>query len=157
MTSTELGYVSGVTGAIQTQMNGKAPLASPDLTGVPTAPTASSGVNNTQIATTAFVKSLGYITGYTETDPTIFAWAKAATKPSYTFTEIGSKPTTLAGYGITDGQLLIATGTTAQYYRGDKTWQTLNTAGVPELTNLYWTSARFDTAFSGKTTSNLAE
>lgn len=33
-----------------------APLASPDLTGVPTAPTAASGTNTTQIATTAFVK-----------------------------------------------------------------------------------------------------
>lgn len=32
----------------------------------------------------------------------VYAWAKAATKPSYTFSEIGSKPTTLAGYGITD-------------------------------------------------------
>lgn len=30
-------------------------------------------------------------------------WAKQPTKPSYTFAEIGSKPTTLAGYGITDG------------------------------------------------------
>lgn len=39
---------------------------------------------------------------YTETDPTISAWAKAATKPSYTWTEIGSKPTTIVGYGITD-------------------------------------------------------
>ncbi|ASQ19673.1 phage tail protein [Enterobacter hormaechei] len=35
----------------------KAPLASPALTGTPTAPTAAQTVNNTQIATTAFVKS----------------------------------------------------------------------------------------------------
>ena len=35
----------------------KAPLLSPALTGTPTAPTASQSVNNTQIATTAFVKS----------------------------------------------------------------------------------------------------
>lgn len=35
----------------------KAPLASPALTGVPTAPTAAQTVNNTQVATTAFVKS----------------------------------------------------------------------------------------------------
>ena len=33
----------------------KAPLASPALTGVPTAPTAAQGTNNTQIATTAYV------------------------------------------------------------------------------------------------------
>ena len=35
----------------------KAPLSSPTLTGTPTAPTAAQSVNNTQIATTAFVKS----------------------------------------------------------------------------------------------------
>ncbi|EJA4801990.1 phage tail protein [Escherichia coli] len=35
----------------------KAPLSSPALTGTPTAPTAPQSVNNTQIATTAFVKS----------------------------------------------------------------------------------------------------
>ncbi|MIC49155.1 phage tail protein [Escherichia coli] len=35
----------------------KAPLASPAMTGTPTAPTAEQTVNNTQIATTAFVKS----------------------------------------------------------------------------------------------------
>ncbi|EMW94407.1 phage tail-collar fiber family protein [Escherichia coli ThroopD] len=35
----------------------KAPLASPALTGTPTAPTAAQTVNNTQIATTAFVKA----------------------------------------------------------------------------------------------------
>ncbi|EFU0704746.1 phage tail protein [Escherichia coli] len=35
----------------------KAPLASPALTGVPTAPTAAQGTNNTQIATTAYVRA----------------------------------------------------------------------------------------------------
>lgn len=35
----------------------KAPLASPALTGTPTAPTATAGTNTTQIATTAFVKT----------------------------------------------------------------------------------------------------
>ena len=36
----------------------------------------------------------------------------------------------------------ITAGTTAQYFRGDKTFQTLNTSVVPELTNLYYTEAR---------------
>ena len=31
----------------------------------------------------------GYITGYTESDPTVPAWAKAASKPSYTKSEVG--------------------------------------------------------------------
>ena len=39
-------------------------------------------------------------------------------------------------------QPTIPTGTTSQYYRGDKTWQTLNTSVVPEGTNLYFTNAR---------------
>lgn len=58
------------------------------------------------------------------------------------WSEITGKPTTLAGYGITDAQGFITAGTTAQYYRGDKTWQTLNTASVPESGNLYFTEAR---------------
>ena len=42
---------------INTALGTKAPLASPALTGTPTAPTATAGTNTTQIATTAFVKS----------------------------------------------------------------------------------------------------
>ena len=45
----------------------------------------------------------------TETDPTVPSWAKSQNKPSYNFSEIGSKPTTIAGYGITDAK--IANGT----------------------------------------------
>ena len=33
------------------------------------------------------------------------SWSKASTKPSYAFSEIGSKPTTLSGYGITDAKI----------------------------------------------------
>ena len=40
---------------ITTSLSLKAPLASPALTGVPTSPTAASGTNTTQVATTAFV------------------------------------------------------------------------------------------------------
>ena len=54
-TAAELNFVGGVTSAIQTQLNAKAPLASPALTGTPTAPTATALTNTTQIATTAFV------------------------------------------------------------------------------------------------------
>lgn len=44
----------------------------------------------------------GYISGYTETDPTVPSWAKQSSKPAYSFSEIGSKPSTISGYGITD-------------------------------------------------------
>lgn len=61
------GYISATFQDIliaQSQVSGlgdalaaKAPLASPNLTGTPTAPTADAGTNTTQIATTAFVKN----------------------------------------------------------------------------------------------------
>ena len=40
---------------LKVELDKKAPLASPALTGVPTAPTAAAGTSTTQIATTAFV------------------------------------------------------------------------------------------------------
>ena len=46
--------IAQVTG-LQTALDAKAALASPALTGSPTAPTATAGTNTTQIATTAFV------------------------------------------------------------------------------------------------------
>ena len=76
-THTQLNFVSGVTSAlqtqldakaaityvdagtsnIQTQLNAKAALASPAFTGTPTVPTATAGTNTTQIASTAFVRT----------------------------------------------------------------------------------------------------
>lgn len=41
-------------------------------------------------------------------------------------------------------QPTITAGTTAQYYRGDKTMQTLDSTAVVEGTNLYFTNARAD-------------
>ena len=57
VTSTELGYLDGVTSSIQTQLNAKAKLASPAFSGTPTAPTQASTNNSTRIATTAFVNN----------------------------------------------------------------------------------------------------
>lgn len=34
----------------------------------------------------------GFITGYTETDPTVPSWAKASSKPTYTASEVGALP-----------------------------------------------------------------
>ena len=46
----------------------------------------------------------------------------------------------------------IPAGTTLQYWRGDKSWQTLNTSVVPESGNLYYTDARSRSAISLTTT-----
>jgi hypothetical protein len=52
---------------------------------------------------------------------------------------------------------LITAGTTAQYYRGDKTFQTLNTTAVAEGTNLYFTNQRaIDALLSSLTITNSA-
>lgn len=54
----------------------------------------------------AFTNDAGYLTSYTETDPTVPSWAKASSKPTYTASEVGalasnttyvSKITTTAG------------------------------------------------------------
>lgn len=60
--------------------------ALPDTTVIPTVPTKVS----------AFTNDAGYLTGYTETDPTVPAWAKAASKPTYTASEVGALPDTTA-------------------------------------------------------------
>ena len=71
---TEVGYLDGVTSAIQTQLNAKAasshthsayaPLASPAFTGAPTAPTPAQFDNDVSLATTAFVqRALGNFQG----------------------------------------------------------------------------------------------
>ena len=53
-----------------------------DKTELPTVPTLIS----------AFTNDKGYMTEFTETDPTVPAWAKAENKPSYTAAEVGALP-----------------------------------------------------------------
>ena len=55
VTSTEFQYINSLSSNAQDQINLKAPLASPALTGNPTAPTQSAGNNSTRLATTAYV------------------------------------------------------------------------------------------------------
>ncbi len=55
-----------------------------DLDNTPTIPTNISAFNN----------DAGYLTSYTETDPTVPSWAKQSTKPTYTANEVGALPDT---------------------------------------------------------------
>ena len=73
----------------------KAPLASPALTGTPTAPTASSGTNTTQLATTAFVTAA---TSGLATDTNL---ANKAPINSPTFTGTPAAPTASSGTNTT--------------------------------------------------------
>jgi len=52
----------------------------------------------------------------------------------------------------TDYEAAITAGTTAQYWRGDKTFQTLNSAAVTESGNLYYTDARVASYINASTT-----
>ena len=78
---------------IRTAVNSKADIASPTLTGTPAAPTATTGTNTTQVATTAFVQTeLGTITA---------AVVNALVYPVgsiYTAT-VSTNPNTLLGMG----------------------------------------------------------
>ena len=57
VTTAEMGFLAGTTSDIQTQFDAKAPLASPALTGNPTAPTQTADNNSTRLATTAYVQT----------------------------------------------------------------------------------------------------
>lgn len=49
------------------------------------------------------LEDAGYISGYTETDPTVPSWAKASTKPTYTASEVGALPTGATLDSVADG------------------------------------------------------
>ncbi len=51
-----------------------------------------SEIPNVPTAVSAFTNDAGYITEYVETDPTVPAWAKADTKPTYTAAEVHALP-----------------------------------------------------------------
>ena len=101
-----------------TDVSGKADLVSPAFTGTPTAPTAASGTNNTQIATTAFVASayafsgVEFVSGNSSTGTHD---ANAMTSNGhYYYTSNG--PSTSIGASTDDGSIL------SQAYNG--TWVT---------------------------------
>ena len=74
----------GITSTDITNWNNKSDFSGDydDLTDKPTIPSKTSDLTNDS----------GFITGYTETDPTVPSWAKQATKPTYTASEVGALP-----------------------------------------------------------------
>lgn len=116
-----------------------APLASPALTGTPTAPTAAAGTNTTQIATTAFVASaISGITGSMVFKGTIGTGGTAGTALPTTGVRVGDTykiitAGTYAGQAAKVGDLFIASATTptwAYVPSGDDTDVTQVTAGA---------------------------
>lgn len=97
---------------IATAVATKADLASPALTGTPTAPTASTGTNSTQLATTAFVQA-----------------ALAAIYPIgsvYTNISDSTNPGTLLGFGT---WVAITGKVVVGYDSGDTTFSTAGATG----------------------------
>jgi hypothetical protein len=94
--------------ALQTAVNTKADLASPALTGVPTAPTATAGTNTTQLSTTAFV---------TTALRTLYPIGSI-----YTST-VSTNPNTLFGFGTWvaygEGRVLIGASGSGLYIAGN--------------------------------------
>lgn len=128
-THTELNYVDGVTSAIQTQLDAKAALASPALTGTPTAPTATALTNSTQIATTA----------YTDAAVTALGATKAnLASPALTGTP--TAPTATAGTSTT--QIATTEFVTATAFASALPAQTGNSGKVitTDGTNASWTA-----------------
>ena len=95
-----------------------APLASPALTGTPTAPTASAGTNTTQIATTQFVQSaISGIAGAMYFKGTIGTGGSAGTALPTSGVKVGDTykiitAGTYAGQAAKVGDMFIATATT---------------------------------------------
>lgn len=95
-TTTELNFVSGVTSAIQTQINTKAPTASPTFTGTVTVP---NGVGPTtaaafgQIGGTAGTNAAGYILGTILTIATGTTTASGGNQASFTDTGLSASIT----------------------------------------------------------------
>lgn len=90
-----------------------AKLASPAFTGTPTAPTASTSDNSTQLATTAFVKAQGYLTANQSITVSGDASGSGTTAISLTLASVGTagtytKVTTDAKGRVTSGTTLAA-------------------------------------------------
>ncbi|AXX89350.1 hypothetical protein CKA55_07545 [Arcobacter suis] len=133
ITAEQLNYLSALTGNVQTQLNAKAALASPALTGTPTAPTATVGTNNTQIATTAFV--LANITNTVV--GTANAGLSAGAIGSYTHASIISGALlslggTIAGSGINAGNSKLTGGSVLT-----GTWRYMGRGSTSQSTESY--------------------
>ena len=113
-TIAELNYVDGVTSSIQTQLNAKAPLASPALTGTPTVPTATAGTNTTQIASTAYtVAEIGSRAPTKTGGGASGSWGISVTGSSASCSGLAASATTLTGLTATVTELNYTDGVTS--------------------------------------------
>jgi len=132
--------ISVITG-LQAALNLKAPLASPALTGAPTAPTAVANTNTTQVATTAYVQSelTSLIGGAPGTLDTLNELAAAinddASYSSTLTTALGTKVAKTSNQALsTSANAMTISGHTITLNRGDGTTDTVT---VPDNNTTY--------------------
>jgi len=132
--------ISVITG-LQAALDTKAPLASPAITGVPTAPTAAANTNTTQVATTAYVQTelTDLIGGAPGTLDTLNELAAAinddAAYASTLTTALGTKVTKTTNQALsTSANAMTISGHTITLNRGDGTTDTVT---VPDNNTTY--------------------
>ena len=139
---------------LTTDLSAKAPLASPDLTGVPTAPTAAADTSTTQIATTAFAKAeadaaqtaaIAYADALVTDDI-----AEDGSPTNLWFTDARAK-TSAAGLltGATLSNITITGNGSGLTITAENGVADSTTTNLAEGTNLYFTDARARTAVDG--------
>ena len=129
------------TTGLQTALDGKAPLASPALTGTPTAPTAASNTNTNQVATTAYVQGeltdlIGGAPGALDTLNELAAAINDDASYASTVTSaLGGKVATSSNQALsTAANAMTASGSTITLNRGDGTTDTVT---VPDTNTTY--------------------
>ena len=152
--------ISNVDG-LQTALDAKAPLASPALTGVPTAPTAAANTNNTQIATTAYVQAeitdlIGGAPGALDTlNELAAAINDDSSFASTVTTALGTKVETTSAQALgSAANVLTISGNTITLARGDSTTDTVSlTLGTNTNGNYVAAGATSGSGISGSVSS----
>ena len=88
----------------------------------------------------------GYITGYTETDPTVPAWAKTTNKPTYTAAEVGA----LSGVTVNGTAATINNGVAAITAPVLPTVSASDNGKVMMVVNGAWSMAMPSTIYTGE-------
>jgi hypothetical protein len=161
--TSDVASVAGKVGAVTlvvADVSGAAPLASPALTGNPTAPTPNVADNSTSIATTAFVKAASPVSSVnTLTGAVVLTTTNINEGANLYFSNARAIASTLTGFSATSGGAVAATDSILQAlqkheYRIANMVSTvssvntmtgavvLTTANISEVTNLYFTNAR---------------